>query len=484
MNFEIRDIFIEIVSHGLDAYDFINLYSCSTESVACLESEIFEPWREIRILRAAFLSRKKHHLFITGSAGSGKSFALQRIYDQNTARGIKTHIVSPTGISACNFSEASTIHSFFSISPSVTSLGELNLDTSHFTSKLVKKIRNTKVLLIDEVSMVSELLFEIMNAICQHIRRNEKPMGDITIVTSGDFFQLPPIEGRYCFHSAIWKELGPEIIQLPLSVRHKCDMPYYLLLQRLRIGRITRKDVRMLQERGNAVVPAKGTIPEQEQMVGKAVSLYTINSTADAQNIRDFAALPGEILFSQTAIDSVTIRKKVGEKFVYTPTTQMTVAEAVKTVKNKLYKYPDQLHFKIGAQYLITKNIDIGIGAVNGATCVYGLSDDGSSIVFRLSSGIEIDLVPQMVRLKVKGDIYLERIQYPLRLGYAITIHNSQGMTLDAATIDLKNTFAAHQTYVALSRVKTLKGLFLRNFSVDGILVSQDVYNFYERLNK
>lgn len=464
MNFYNQDVFT-IICDKMKPEDFMNLVNCCTESKECLSAERFEQWRDIRVLRAAYISRKGGvHQFITGSAGSGKSFALQRICNENNKRGIQTHIVSPTGISATNFDEARTIHSFFGIPMHCEDTSEIK----RFSHETIMRIITTRVLLIDEISMVSGNTLEMMDQICQRIRQNDRSMGGITVVVSGDFFQLPPINENYAFESEVWRELNPKMVRLPLSVRHKSDMPYYLLLQRLRVGILTRKDIKALNGRTQQTLS-----PD----VVRPVKLFTNNALVNETNEKEFDQLTNPVVLSFNAVDRVVELIYDG---TYVPTNKMYLDDAINYAKGKLHKYPDTIKIKVGAQYLITSNIATDLGVANGASCVV-VSVAGHHVTVQLTDGSQYMLVPKSVKIKLRENLYLERTQYPLRLGYAVTIHNSQGMTLTKAVIDLKGTFAVHQVYVALSRVESLKGLYLKNFNTDSIFVSRKVKEYYDK---
>jgi ATP-dependent DNA helicase PIF1 len=372
------------------------------------------------------------NVFLTGAAGSGKTYLLNSYIAWLKEYGITPAITASTGIAATHI-QGQTIHSWSGIGIKNT-LTPYDLDQIEQNEKLVKRFQNTQVLIIDEVSMLSARTLSMVNQSIQAGMQTYEPFGGMQVILTGDFFQLPPVARDtdtvdFAFQSAVWKELSLHICYLDEQHRQD-DSKLLAVLEGIRSGNIKEEYFSILNKR---IQPApKKNIPH----------LYTHNVDVDALNNEKLSLLKGQPrMYEMSAKGS---KKKV---------------ESIK----KGLLVPEVLTLKKGAAVMFVKNHPQGLyvnGTLGTVTSIKGdaptiTTFDGEKIIAeRESWGIEDN-----------GKVVAEVSQIPLRLAWAITIHKSQGITLDAAYIDLTKTFVHGQGYVALSRIKSLSGLFLKGMS-------------------
>ena len=473
-----KDLIDELLEH-LDHRDFFMLSATGATMHRLLADTPHWQWNSITtemVCQSLFVNNE--NVFLTGPAGTGKSYAINEIFNRAKSRSLPATIVSTTAISACNFDKATTLDSFFGITPDLDSVDKFNPKKINYFAR--SRIWKTKLLLLDEVSMLSATKLELMDIIAKEVRRSKLPMGGMRIFVSGDFYQLPPIgdaalkknKRLYAFHSLAWEELKFRNYRLSVPMRHNGDLFYYNMLQRIRVGQITENDIKILEARSSS---------RSDDEIDQPMKIYAVNEKANARNREMFDAVSGEISSTSVAEDMICEKHQHEDgKIEYLPTNESITDAILNKVKNRLHKYPETLQFKVGAQYVITKNISLKEGTVNGRSCIYRGMNHGVGVT--LPDGRMAALEMTEIFLKLGDGKYFRRLQYPLKLGYASTIHSSQGMTLERADIDLAKCFEDHQVYVALSRVKSLAGLYLTNFNVHQITVSNDVRQFYRSL--
>lgn len=392
------------------------------------------------------------NVFLTGSAGTGKTYVLNEYIHYLKSRRIIPTVVAPTGIAASHLN-GQTIHSYFSLGlrDSVDdSFISLLLDKK----KLQTRFKKLKVLIIDEISMVSPNIFSAMDKILQAFKENKEPFGGIQVVLSGDFFQLPPISQsndskRFSWQSPSWKMLDLQTCYLQKKFRQD-DNQLIFVLDEIRSGKISEQTYNILNQRyekelGIAFTPTK---------------LYTHNLDVDRINNNELNRLPSS---------GITYNYK---------------SEGAKTNIEKLFKsalVQEELTLKKDAVVMFIKNNPEKY-YINGTTgVVIDFSKDEQPLpIVKLSNGyvIKVEFEDWAIENE-KGKVSAKISQIPLKLAWAITIHKSQGMTLDAAQIDLSKTFEVGQGYVALSRIKNIEGLKLMGFnekalSVDPLILSID----------
>jgi ATP-dependent DNA helicase PIF1 len=403
-----------------------------------------------------------HSIFVTGSAGTGKSHLLKYLKQNYLDSGL--HITASTGIAAVNIS-GQTIHSWAGIGLANIPLENIleNILSRKF-SYLRKRIRSTNMLAIDEISMISAEIFDILDAVFRTVRDDDRAFGGIQMILFGDFFQLPPIsknkdfKNNFCFNSLAWQNLDPRIFLLKTVFRQK-DPKFVKILDNIRFGKIDDEDIKILSSRIDA--------PDNDNHI-KPTILSTHNYQVDSVNIKQLEKInsPSRFFTAKFTGDS---KKK----------------EFLK--KNCLAS--DKLELKIGAQVMMLKNTYQKQGIINGSLGVVKEfhSKTGYPIV-KFNNNKIIVISPEIwssekfdkEKNKIKIEASIEQI--PLILSWAMTIHKSQGMTLDKIKCNLANVFSEGQIYVALSRVKTIEGLFINNINFDKIKTNDDIVEFYRNI--
>ena len=401
--------------------------------------------------QALAILKSGDNVFLTGSAGTGKTYVLNKYIQYLKARKIPVSITASTGIAATHL-QGTTIHAWSGIGIK-DSLSMRNLRDLREKKYLKKHIEKTKVLIIDEISMLHKKQFDLVNEVLQFFRENDKPFGGIQVVLCGDFFQLPPIgvsgetnRDKFCFMSQSWLNANLSICYLTDQYR-QTDSALNDILNEIRRGRVSGKSVAMLQ--------ATKDLAETEE----PTRLYTHNLDVDRINTAHIAEIKG--------------RKKIFKAKVKG---NLKLAETIK----RSIMAPETLELKKDAKVMFVKN-NYEKGYLNGSLGkVIRYNDEGYPVI-RLNNGYEITAEPEDWRIEDEtGKLLVSYVQVPLRLAWAITVHKSQGMTLDSAVMDLSKTFEKGQGYVALSRVKGLDGLQLNGFNntaleVDGLALKADL---------
>ena len=397
------------------------------------------------------------NVFLTGSAGSGKTHLVNHYIDYLRARNAKVAVTASTGISATHIG-GRTIHSWSGLGIR-DELNDNDLDNIAKKKPVRARIAKARVLIIDEVSMLSAKTLTCVDEILRHIKRNPSPFGGIQVVFSGDFFQLPPVvreavpaHEKMAFTAPAWERANLEICYLSESHRHGDDI-LLRLLNEIRSGDVSSDCRAMLAEnlrRGD------GETDES------TVKLHTHNVDVDAANARKLERLPGE----EKRFDASTAG---------------AVQAAVDALK-KTVMAPEYLHLKKDAQVMFVKNAPEE-NYMNGTLGrVVDFSDKGWPVV-ETFAGERVTAYPaEWNVLNEQGEVMASYIQVPLRLAWAITVHKSQGMTLDRVAVDLSKTFEPGQGYVALSRVKTWDGLQLLGCNQKALQVDSLVLEFDRQL--
>lgn len=417
--------------------------------------------------------RAGQNVFITGPGGTGKSYLIREIYKDAISTGKSIQVCALTGCAAVLLKcHAKTIHSW----------SKIGLGTGPFDIILqkIKKYKKTKpwtstnILVIDEVSMMSLKLFELLDYIAQQIRKNQKPFGGIQVIFSGDFYQLPPVPdkddpdtGKFCFESPKWDSTFEKQIVLQENFRQS-DMSFVRILNQIRVGRLYKSGYELLKTRIG--IDYTGTLVHPIKLYPRKLSVDTINN-AEMNKISGV-----EYVFKATVVKLDTIDQRI--------TREALDEEEAYMRKNSLFD--DVLRLKKGAQVMCIANIDMETTRIcNG------------------SVGIILDFVPSITGESfplVKFNNGVERVmskhcwpsetiegfsiaQVPLILAWAVTIHKSQGSTLDLMEIDVgRDIFECGQTYVGLSRVRDLNGLYIKSFVPEKIKINMKVQQFYDKI--
>jgi len=423
-----------------------------------------------------------HNIFITGPGGTGKSALIKMIHKHAYTHFKDINVTALTGCAAVLLNcKAKTIHSWAGIG-----LGNGTIDqliTKIKKNKFAKILwKSTDILVIDEISMLSLKLFNLINAIGKIIRKNQKPFGGIQLVFSGDFFQLPPVGDkddpdtqRFCFESDDWNLIFQRDCQIQLKkIFRQTDEIYCNILNQIREGKIKRKSNDLLMQYVGR--------PFAEDLVSEPTKLYPTRSKVEHINYTKMLSLEGEEkIFCLKYLKDSEITKS--QLLIRNQFTEKDIQIELDFMANNLI-CDKELKLKIGSQVMCIINIqnDSGMEVCNGSQgIITEFCDITGCPNVKFNNGI--------TRLMIKHVWESDKIpgigvsQVPLILAWALTIHKSQGATMDAAEIDVgSNIFECGQTYVALSRVKSLNGLYLTSFDATKIRINKKVKDFYDSL--
>jgi len=390
---------------------------------------------------------------LTGPAGTGKTFVLNQFIALAKYEGKHVSITATTGLAATHLG-GTTIHAW-------SGMGVRDDVPDGFADHISKSrreiIEKTDVLIIDEISMLHDFRLDMVDEICRLVRRKDEPFGGIQIVMSGDFYQLPPVNrgdsrgGGFVVNSRVWKEMDPVILYLTNQYRQNEGDKLLEILTSMRENDIRRHHAEALLNRVDESLPDGVELTE----------LHTTNIDVDRVNEGHLARLEGdELIYQQHTTGSAN----------YVENLQRSVlAPAVLTLKQ-------------GALVMTVKN-DPSRRFANGSIGKVVNFEPGTEYpVVEFLNGKVVTIMPDTWELR-DGDKKRASIhQIPLRLAWAITVHKSQGMTLDAARIDLRKAFVPGMGYVALSRVKSLDCLYLSGINRMALQMSEDAHLIDEML--
>ena len=416
------------------------------------------------------------NLFLTGPAGAGKSFLIQHIVEWASQAGKRVAVTALTGCAALLLGPtAKTLHSWAGIGLGKDSAESL-CGTISKNVKAKRRWKNTEILIIDEISMMTPDLFEKLDLIGQNIRKCREPWGGLQLIVCGDFFQLPPVVrgvgisgelggGRFAFESPAWTACRLEPVLMSQIVR-QTDPVFQTLLNECRVGRPSCASIELLKSRQG--------LDWKKQLI-KPTLLFSRNAGVDAINEKNIKALnkPLRVFSAKTSIQrpeaDPVLEVPVGEQF------ERCVAKLDSDAA-----YAPSLELCVGAQVMLLVNKDIEAGLVNGSRgVVVEFRGDGLPVVqFRTGDPVAIE----RQRWTSNDCLAIHRDQIPLRVAYAISIHKSQGATLDCALVDIGSTiFEYGQAYVALSRVRNLESLYIWNLDPTRFMAHPTVLQYYEK---
>jgi ATP-dependent DNA helicase PIF1 len=416
------------------------------------------------------------NLFLTGPAGSGKSFLIRQIVEWCASMKKTLSVTALTGCAALLLgNKAKTLHSWAGIG-----LGRGNADALvtaiNKSPHAKRRWKRTEMLIVDEISMMTPELFEKLDAIGKRIRNNVKPWGGIQIILCGDFFQLPPVvkgisgetagPGRFAFESPLWAASALTPIVLT-KIERQTDASFQKLLNECRIGAPSESTIVLLKSRQGLDWKSRDIKP---------TLLFSRNADVDTINTKNIAALK-KALYTFDAITSIVRNPDY-------PDIPMPTGEELERIVAKLdndANYAPHLELCVGAQVMLLFNKDMEAGLVNGSRgVIIDFSPDGLPIVqFLRGEPTKISLHDY----ESNECPHVTRQQLPLRVAYAVTIHKSQGATLDCALVDIgASTFEYGQAYVALSRVRDLESLYIHNLVPSKIKAHPAVVDFYSHL--
>lgn len=417
---------------------------------------------------ALAILKQGHHVFLTGQAGAGKTYLLNQYIRYLHEHGVAVAITASTGIASTHMN-GTTIHAWAGIGI------KDSFDTQDFVrlykrETTIDRLKSVKVLIIDEVSMLHARQLDLVDEVLRKVRENELPFGGVQVILSGDFFQLPPIgqkgesnKDKFAFMAKVWVTLATTLVDnaplmkvcyLSEQFRQTENDDAPMSLNRI-LNEIREQDVSPL-----AVETLLAT--KAHTIQGARTRLYTHNVNVDKINQEELATLttPAHEFSALTLGDKELI-----------------------TTLQKNARTPALLALKVGAKVMFTKNngvLDVYNGTM-GAVVDFVTVEGTLAPKVQLNDGRQIIVEAETWSIDDEDGVPLASFsQLPLCLAWAITIHKSQGMTLDAAEIDLSNTFELGQGYVALSRVRTLSGLKLLGINHKSLLLD----NFAQVANR
>lgn len=406
------------------------------------------------------------NILITGPAGTGKSYTIKHIIELLQGNGKKIGLTATTGTAAFIIG-GQTIHSFMGLGIDDRSIADIFIKIKN-RSNIYKTLGELDVLIIDEVSMLDTILFEKISEILCYVKSHflkdtellNKPFGGIQIILIGDFCQLAPVNGIYCFLSKLWERANIKVILLEELVRQNDDILFQQILQIIRKGKCTDNIIKVLNVLKNTqfddeIIPTK---------------LYPKNVNVDKINEIEILKL-----------------KEAGNK------TQIYKADATNDNIKNISKYDVEL--VENSQVIVTRNIDIATGVVNGTRGIIKnlfkdfviIKDvDGNFHNITYCKDVfdfdKTDKSAKAAKAAKAAKSYI--LHMPLKVSYALSIHKSQGMTIDALEIDLgDNIFTCGQGYTALSRAKSLKCIKIIDVSKESFKINPYVKVFYNNVN-
>jgi ATP-dependent DNA helicase PIF1 len=374
-------------------------------------------------------------VFISGKAGTGKSTFLNWISEEKEYEGTSVAVLAPTGLAAIKVG-GQTIHSFFQLNPNLDMV-----EISGMSNRLKNKIRCVEMFIIDEISMVRADLLDMIDEILQFVMGDMSPFGSKQVIFIGDLHQLSPVlkhneknkfyqryETEYFFSANVMKRVEYKLIELRKVYRQE-DMKFIGVLSNIRNGIYSHDDISYLNSRVGVEIE-------------HSIYLMSLNSQVDMINMRKLCDIDNPI-------------------YTYE-------GEAKGKFENKEKPCPEVLHLKVGCQIMTLTNTQNWVNGTIGEIVM--LTE--KSIIMKIKEGCNVEIKRHTWELQqyiASSDGQLRKAiigtykQFPVKLAWAVTIHKSQGQTFDRAKIDLQGVFAAGQTYVALSRVKSYEGLSLVN---------------------
>ncbi len=422
--------------------------------------------------------KRGRNIFLTGAGGTGKSHTIHAIYDWATKAGMRIAVTAMTGCAALLLGNgAKTLHSWTGVGLARESPEQLATMVAK-NKRATRRWVSTQILIIDEVSMMTPEFLDKLDLVARRVRKRASiRFGGLQLVLAGDFCQLPPVTKgdepiKFIFEAPLWNTLVDEVHELVTLVRQK-EPVFQQVLTEARLGRLTPESIKVLQER-------KGLAWHEMEI--RPTLLFNRNAEVDTVNRVNMAALEGERhTYEAQDVQDPSKRSSTDAASPLTTPDDPDVRAALNRLDTDA-PYEPTLELCVGAQVMLITNMDQDAGLVNGSRgVVTGYSLSGLPIVRFL--GCKDPVIIDRATWWLADNPDIGRAQIPLRIAYAITTHKAQGATLDVALVDIgPSTFEYGQAYVALSRVRSLGGLYVYKFDPRKIRCHPAVVEFYDNL--
>jgi ATP-dependent DNA helicase PIF1 len=435
------------------------------------------------------------NIFITGPGGTGKSFLIKKIKSDLESKNQAHAVCALTGCAAVLLNCcAKTIHSWAGIGIASGAQEEIVAKVMK-NKRTVTNWRSIKTLIVDEVSMMSVKIFEILDKVGRNARKQYmRPFGGIQLVFIGDFYQLPPVGSRiepetcqFCFESPIWETTFQSDCHIQLKTLYRQTDPTYIkVLEDVRSGKLSKETVAILKGRTEVQF-------DEANSIIKPTKLFPRNADADAVNLAMYSKIKEEeVAYDLRRIYNMSTYSETGkpislEYLARCSDLSHDDVEKQLNLYTETSNLSNSIKLKKGAVVMCLANLDTESGICNGSQGVitdFATNTGGQRIpIVKFLNGITMRIQPKVYQHDDYPKFGVEQI--PLRLAWAFTIHKSQGVTLQIAEMDIgSRVFECGQTYVALSRVKNLEGLYLSSFDPKKIKTNPLVSAFYEKIPK
>lgn len=444
---------------------------------------IVEKIRNKDLYKVVKLLKQGRNVFITGGAGTGKSYMLKKL--GGFFPELKSSRTATTGVAALNI-DGVTIHSWTGIGIGKT-LPESIVKRINSREVLKKRIQNAKMLIIDEISMLQDETFILIDEVMKKVRDNSLPFGGIQLIVVGDFCQLPPVttdkDTHFCFCTDLWKECNFEKVVLTKIYRQE-DKKFAEMLNKLRFALGKEESVQIAEYFRNNVIKHSDRTTKQKQWL----HIYPYNKAVFNHNQKRLKELEGkEKVFKSDDFIADVVYKDNDEKELV-KTDKKIPKEDKEKFDNEL-KAEENLVLKRNCRVMLIYNLQVDAGLVNGAlgTVVDFIKKrdvDGEfyeyiKVRFDNKKAGEQLISKFLFEVPYNSDQSLVRKQFPLILAYSMTIHKVQGLTLSEAVVSLSGCWENGQAYVALSRVRTSQKLkILNSIKPEYLLANPDAVRF------
>jgi len=410
------------------------------------------------------LALEGHNIFLTGQAGTGKTYTLKKIINEFKKKKKSVAVTASTGVASTHLN-GTTIHSW-----SGAGIKDKFILDDFYKIKnnkySFKRIFNTDVLIIDEISMIQSHVLDLIEEICRFIKNPDKIFGGIQIILCGDFFQLPPVsknKKNYCFNSQAWQILNLKICYLNKVYRQQNDLKFIEILNSIRNNSIKDEHKEILS-----------SLSKNKKNKKNAINLYCKNINVDIENKTELNKMKEEVFILKNKTSGIDFKIKSLQKNI--------LAEETLLLK------------KNSKIMLLVNNFKKNYR--NGTLCKiinFDELEDEKIIVETLNDKRRIEIEPYTWKIEeydpaLKNNKQVASIsQYPIKLAWAITVHKSQGSSFDFVNLDLSDVFIENMGYVALSRVTSLDGLYLKDFNEKSFKIDEKILKidkFFQKESK